>query len=201
MPVTHATPPVRQLLRRAERRESILAAAARAFARGGFAATSMEEIADEAGITKLIVYRHFDSKEDLYRGVLTRVSARIAEVFLAGMPTDRPSGIGVTAFLTVARENPDGFRLLWRHAAREAAFAQYAHELREQTVKGVRLMLSKVLGGHPSIEWASETVVSFIVESTLNWLEWGDPDRDAEFSSMTTGALRAMIGTWAAQAR
>ena len=32
----------------------------------------MEEIAKNAGITRLIIYRHFDSKEDLYRSVLDR---------------------------------------------------------------------------------------------------------------------------------
>ena len=52
--------PVRRL-RRAERREQILAAATRAFARADFTATSLDHIAAEAGITRVILYRHFDS--------------------------------------------------------------------------------------------------------------------------------------------
>ena len=60
----------RRLLSREQREASILRAAARAFATGGFAATSMEDIAAEAGVTKLIVYRHFDSKQQLYEAVL-----------------------------------------------------------------------------------------------------------------------------------
>ena len=56
----------RKLLKREDRIASILAAAARAFAVGGFAATSMEDIAAEAGVTKLIVYRHFATKQELY---------------------------------------------------------------------------------------------------------------------------------------
>src|SRR2546426_3235616 len=59
-----------RLLPRAERRDVLLRAAARAFARAGFVHTSMEEIAAAAGITKLIIYRHFASKEALYRAVL-----------------------------------------------------------------------------------------------------------------------------------
>src|SRR5438552_5939089 len=51
-------------------RERLIEAAARAFARGGFAATSLDEVAEEAGLTKGAVYSNFDSKEDLVRAVL-----------------------------------------------------------------------------------------------------------------------------------
>ena len=63
----------RRLLPRAERRDVLLRAAARAFARAGFVHTSMEEIAAAAGITRLIIYRHFASKEALYRAVLAKL--------------------------------------------------------------------------------------------------------------------------------
>jgi len=46
---------------RAERREQILAAATVAFARGGFAGTGLADIATEAGVTRVILYRHFES--------------------------------------------------------------------------------------------------------------------------------------------
>ena len=62
-------------LNREQRREQILAAATTAFARNGFAATSLDDIAAEAGITRVILYRHFDSKTDLYQAVLDRFCA------------------------------------------------------------------------------------------------------------------------------
>jgi Bacterial regulatory proteins, tetR family len=58
-------------VRSAERREQILLAATQAFARSGFAGTSLDDVAAEAGINK--VYRHFESKIDLYQTVLDRV--------------------------------------------------------------------------------------------------------------------------------
>src|SRR3954454_11733847 len=64
--------PARQLLARPERQAAILRGAAAAFAQSGFAATSMEDVAAACGVTKLIVYRHFDSKEELYRTILER---------------------------------------------------------------------------------------------------------------------------------
>src|ERR671937_2378769 len=71
-----APTPVRRL-RRAERRGQLLAAATQAFARGGFAATSLDDIAQAAGISRVLLYRHFDSKTDLYRAVLDRAIGRL----------------------------------------------------------------------------------------------------------------------------
>ena len=73
---------------RADRQAQLLRAAATAFARAGFAATSMDDVAAEAGVTKLIVYRNFDSKEDLYRSVLDGVSDRLRDEWLREM--DQP---------------------------------------------------------------------------------------------------------------
>jgi AcrR family transcriptional regulator len=66
-------------LGRAERREQILAAATRAFARAGFSATGLDDVAAESGISRAILYRHFDSKTDLYLAVLERIGARLSE--------------------------------------------------------------------------------------------------------------------------
>jgi AcrR family transcriptional regulator len=52
---------------RAQRREQILGAATRAFARAGFANTGLDVIGAETGVTPVILYRHFASKADLYR--------------------------------------------------------------------------------------------------------------------------------------
>lgn len=193
------TPLPRAHLPRAERQQTILRGAAIAFARTGYAATSMEDIAAASGITKLIVYRHFDSKEDLYRAVLQRVFDRLAEEFVAGYGADDPNtrdrGVGARSLLTVAREDPDGFRLLWLHAAREEQFADYAQELRERAVDASRVMLSGRVD-ESLFEWASHTILAYLVQAVLNWLEFGDPRRDEEFVVLATGALVSGIGAW-----
>jgi AcrR family transcriptional regulator len=179
-------------LPRAERRDAILRGAAEAFARTGYAATSMEDIAAASGITKLIVYRHFDSKEALYRAVLQRVFDRLAEVFLAGY---RETGIGARSLLTVAREDPAAFRLLWQHAAREPQFAEYARDLREHAVDASRALLAGQVP--PEVhEWAAYTILGYLVEAVLNWLEYGDPERDEQLVDLATGALIAGVRAW-----
>lgn len=66
------------------RREQILAAAAELFAGRGFTATGMDEIGAAAGITGGGVYRHFDSKLELFREVMEpmmkRRAARMAAI-------------------------------------------------------------------------------------------------------------------------
>lgn len=188
----------RKLLARDERHASILRGAARAFARSGFAGTSMDDVANEVGVSRLIVYRHFDSKEDLYRAVLQKVFDLHAEAFVAGLEARSPRAIGAGSHLTVAREWPDGYVLLWRHAAREPQFAEYARELRGHAVEASRAVLASTgVQGDPVIErWAAETIVGFIAESVLNWLEDGDPARDEELLDLVTDGVRAMRASW-----
>jgi AcrR family transcriptional regulator len=188
------TTPTRPLPR-AERHAGILRGAAVAFAGGGYAGTSMEDIAAASGITKLIVYRHFDSKEGLYRAVLQQVFDRLAEEFLAEYTHPGTASIGARSLLTVAREEPAGFQLLWRHAAREPAFAEYARELRDHAVDASRALLAGRVDASVH-EWAAQTVVSYLVEATLNWLDHGDPERDDVFLEMTSVALRAAVLGW-----
>ena len=187
----------RVLLPRAERQEAILRGAASAFAHSGYATTSMEDVAAASGITKLIVYRHFDSKEDLYRAVLERVSDRLAEEFLTRMSRADRRGIGARSMLVVAREDPEGFSLLFRHAVREPQFAEYAHSHRERALLASRHLLQPLLGHDPALlAWAAETVVSYLVEAVLHWLEFGDPERDDEMVELTTSGLLALVEAW-----
>jgi len=77
--------PARQRLTREEKkaqtRERLLDAASKVFARKGFAATSIDEIAEAAGVTKGAVYSNFESKEDLVRTVLDeRLEQRFREL-------------------------------------------------------------------------------------------------------------------------
>jgi AcrR family transcriptional regulator len=191
--VTDTTP--RRLLRREERQAQILGAAAAAFARAGYAATSMEDVANEAGITRLIVYRHFESKEALYTAVLTEVTDRLAVEWEAGV-TRHDRGYVFRTLLTVARSLPDAYRLLFEHAAREPQFRGFAED-----VESVQVALAdELLGGTiPDAElrhWATRTAVRHLNASILVWLEDGDPARDEEFVLRATDGLMAMVQAW-----
>ena len=90
------------------------------FARRGYEAASVEEIADRAKVSKPIVYEHFGGKEGLYAVVVDRevehIVGRIVDAMSTGSPRERLERAAL-AFLTYVQERPDGFAVLLRDAA------------------------------------------------------------------------------------
>jgi AcrR family transcriptional regulator len=82
-----ATAPQKRLPR-AERRELILESAGRLFGERGYVHTSLDEIAAAAGVTKPVLYRHFDSKKDLYLALLERHRDELPRFFERVPPDD-----------------------------------------------------------------------------------------------------------------
>ena len=84
-----------QLSRMADKRALIIEAAAKVFARRGFASTLMAEIAIEAGIGKGTLYEYFDSKENLFFAVFewfvqaTEAEAKVSISALGGSASER----------------------------------------------------------------------------------------------------------------
>src|ERR687892_1327321 len=183
----------RKLLSRSQRQAAILQGAATAFATKGFAGTAMEEVAAASGITKEIVYRHFASKEELYRAVLdaTRQSLK-AE--LARARQRAQSGAGIRALLAVGRAHPDALRLLLVHAAREPEFAHYTHQVRSRVINWV---LQRRGHDDPLFRrWAAEVAVSHSWNAVLTWLDLGDPARDEEFARRCFAGVDALWAAW-----
>lgn len=79
---------------RAERtRQRLLDAAGRCFAQGGFAKTTVEEIARTAGVSKGLVYHHFRSKDEVLRAVLERTLEQWAELTGSSVINQQPAFI------------------------------------------------------------------------------------------------------------
>lgn len=169
-----AVPGSGQRLRRAARREQILAAATRAFARTGFAATSLEEVATEASLSKVLLYRHFASKADLYRAVLDRACARLVAALGAGDYTAQ----SVDALIGAAVEDPDGFRLLFQHAAREPEFRQQMDVFRERMTAVAYHQLAAQIPDPSWARWAAQLTPLVAVEAITAWLAVGQPNRE-----------------------
>lgn len=123
--------------RRARTRAQLLEAAARVYARRGFEAATIDEVADEAGFTKGAVYDHFGSKEKLLLALLDEhLSGQIAEqiaLFDPSLATEERPRVGADRWMAELDEDPDAFRLFveaWLHGQRD-------DELRTFVVDGI----------------------------------------------------------------
>lgn len=63
-------------LKAAQRRDQLIEVATKLFARSGYDATTTADIAKAAGVTEPILYRHFESKQELFVAIVRDVSAQ-----------------------------------------------------------------------------------------------------------------------------
>jgi AcrR family transcriptional regulator len=103
----------------AARRAQLIEVGRGVFAKRGYEAASVEDIAARAKVSKPIVYEHFGGKEGLYAVIVDRevehIVNRIVEAMSTGSPRQRLEGAAL-AFLTYVQERPDGFAVLLRDA-------------------------------------------------------------------------------------
>ncbi|MDW3212563.1 MAG: TetR/AcrR family transcriptional regulator [Ilumatobacteraceae bacterium] len=178
-------------LPRAERRAQLIGAAASAFLERGYDGTSVESVAAQAGVTRLIVYRNFDGKEALYRAVLNSVTERLRVEF----DDDRTTEIAAR-LLRVAREQPDAFRLLWRHARHEPAFAAEAEMFRLVAGEYADAIIVRYIADPRYRRWSAAVVVDHLHEGICTWLDIGDPALDDEFAERLRAGVRALVAAW-----
>ncbi len=145
--------------RKAATRARLLEAAARVYARRGFAGATLDEVAGEAGFTKGAVYAHFGSKENLLLALLQEhLAGQIAEQLelFDRVRSDRERATwerplaGSERWMRSLGEDPDPFRLfveLWSYAQRD-------EELRKRLASGLDALRA--------------TFVSFGVESAAD---------------------------------
>ncbi len=165
-----------RLLKRPERRRALIDAATRAFARAGFAATSLDDVATEAGVSRVLIYRHFASKAELYQAVLDEIAGRLVEA--TGGP-DRLNAGSIEGLVRVARQSPDGFRLFFRHASQEPEFRQHADWLRAAMTGTARPYLEQRVPDEAHRRWAAALVPVIVIEAVIAWLDAGSPGPDS----------------------
>jgi TetR/AcrR family transcriptional regulator, fatty acid metabolism regulator protein len=106
----------------ADRRRQILEAAVRAFARKGYHACRVGEIAEEAGVAYGLVYHYFGSKEEvletIFRDTWKQMLSRVREVQEEGGPGEEQVRKVTALLLRTWRRDPDLVRVLVREVTR-----------------------------------------------------------------------------------
>jgi AcrR family transcriptional regulator len=104
---------------RPSRRQEIVDAAIKVFARTGFAETSVQDVADEAGVVPTAVYYHFAGKDELFDVVLQAVITELDEVVDRARPEDDHPAVALPQITTAVwnwiESRPDHARILYSH--------------------------------------------------------------------------------------
>ncbi len=100
-----------------ERREAILEAALTVFAKSGFHSSTIEDIAQAAGISKALIYEHFHSKRELYNTLIETCAKDLIDRLAVSAAVDKRAGVrlekGVDAFFQYVEEDRDAWRVLY----------------------------------------------------------------------------------------
>ncbi len=104
----------------AERRDQLLIVAKRTFAERGFQATTMDDIAKEAGFTKPILYQYFESKTELYREIVNQTAEKLLSTLRDAVAAEAtPRGkieVAFRVYFEMVVSETDAFRILFIHS-------------------------------------------------------------------------------------
>ncbi len=151
------------------------------FSRHGFHDASMDTVADEAGVSKPMVYTHGGgSKEELFARCIRREADRLlVSVSESGTPTggDDPElrlHRGLRAFFATVTTHRDGWLVLYRQA-RTGTFADEVHQARHRIVTRVAELLADESVDPASALPVASTLVG-AAEGLADW--WFDGGSD-----------------------
>ncbi len=129
------------------RREQILDVAIDVFGRSGYFGASMNDIAEAAGVTKPVLYQHFDSKGDLYSALLAEVGARMLDS-IAKATADATDGKqqteqGFQAYFRWVAHRHDEFMLLFGGSARhDSEFSAQVQRITNDAAAAIAPLIS-----------------------------------------------------------
>ncbi len=133
-------------MRSEDRRRQLLNVASGVFADRGFSATIMDDIAYTAGVTKPVLYQHFDSKRALFIAVLEDCGDRLVNNIVTatreGETLREQMMQGFTAYFDFVRNDDSGFRLLFGASARnDTDFAEVTNRVLEHFADSVTSLI------------------------------------------------------------
>jgi AcrR family transcriptional regulator len=180
--------------REIERRETFMRVAAAVFRAHGLAGATMEQVAAAAGVTKVVLYRRFPSKDAL---ILAIFAEAIRRMKLQDAKPWTGYGGGMRRALAAARSFEDGFILLVRHGDQDPAYKAAHAQLRRRTGQRLRSLLWYPDKPPPAaerpalLELSLEPMISFCNDALAYWVEKGDPARDELFVRWCAQMIRA----------
>ncbi len=186
----------------AERRQQLVETARDLFAERGLHGTSMDDIADAAGVTKPVLYQHFASKRALFLELLDEVGKQLLEsIAAATSAADSPRQqveAGLTAYFQFVADHHSSFELLFGDGSRR-------DEEFGSAVEGVEAVIAEFIAALIDVDLDADhrlllahAVVGLAEGASRRWVAAGAkepaPVAAARVANLAWAGLRAVHG-------
>ena len=206
--IEHSDPATNEGQRRlpaVHRRRQLLSVALGCFAAAGYHATSMDGIADAAGVSKPVLYQHFASKAELFSELIVSVGADLlGAVTTAATAEEDPYRrvlAGFRSYFCFVGDQPAAFTLLFDSGARQAPEFAGAVRSVESSIAGTIGDLIEVDIDRSHRELLAFGIVGLAETTSRMWLErrgaGSSADRAAERREGDLMARRLANLVWA----
>lgn len=162
----------------------ILEVGARIFAEKGFDAATMRDVSEASGVSKALLYHHFESKDQFFSQIASRSARRLNDFVIERIPEDGPAAEKIRAFMIAMAEFFEQYRWAWmaastafwndpdrhRQAERMKRRAQLEHTLRSLIQEGV---------DNGEFNEIDPAMTGRFILSGINWMHrWYNPNKD-----------------------
>ena len=163
-----------------ERKEQVLDVALAVFAVKGFHDTSMNDIAEAAGVTKPVVYQHYESKRALFLAIIDHVGDRMVDVLTAATSglTDGHDQVeaGTIAFFKWVERDRNAFKFLFDSGTQnDEAFTIAIRKVLDRSADAIAPLIAIDLDSihvralAHGVAGASEGVARFLINNNISF--------------------------------
>ena len=168
----------------AERRQRIVSAAIRAIEAAPVGADlSVQSVADEAGLVRTVIYRHFDGKPELVRAVQAHIVAELRDALDFEISLDRSLqqvlNAAVGTYVSWADENPNLFAIIEREVAdgKPSELSRGIDHLAQRILAMVRLgadMMEMEIRGvdYATLETVAYGIIGQVRGTVAHWIRF-----------------------------
>jgi AcrR family transcriptional regulator len=183
-----------------QRREQLLEVARSLFAERGFEATSIEEIASRARVSKPVVYEHFGGKEGLYAVVVDRemrsLVARCTSALSGGHPRVMLEQVAL-ALLDYIETETAGFRILVRDSPVASTTGTFSSLLSDIAAQVEHILAAEFRQRGYDAGLAplySQALVGMVALVGQWWMDARQPERDVVAAHLVNLAWNGLAG-------
>jgi len=182
------------------RRAQLLDVARSVFAADGYHGAAMEQIASSAGVTKPVLYQHFESKKELYLALLQQDMSRLLNqvektIEQVSSNRERIHG-GIEAYFTFIDQNEGSFRLLFRETmGADPDFREVIDRFRDAVASRIGAIIASETGlPKAESELLARGVVGISESAAQWWLERREVDKEKVVRDLSDLAWRGLAG-------